>query len=140
MTEQAPLSFTPAVGDTPMTDKQRPPGDARPMNWAATSLPAAPRQWDREGSFPFANYDDLREAGLLRLCVPEADGGLGADYATYMFVAAELGRFCGTTALTYNMHICSTMWTGVLADGIPMSDRGTQPSTCAGARSTLPAS
>jgi alkylation response protein AidB-like acyl-CoA dehydrogenase len=37
-------------------------------------------------------------------------------------VAAEIGRFCGATALTWNMHICSTMWTGVLADGIPMTD------------------
>ena len=115
------LDFTPAVGDTPMTDKQ-----ARLVRLAhelgRDRFAARADQWDREASFPFANYDDLREAGLLRLCVPEADGGLGADYATYMFVAAELGRFCGTTALTYNMHICSTMWTGVLADGIPMSD------------------
>jgi hypothetical protein len=38
-----------------------------------------------------------------------------------MMVAAEIGRFCGATALTWNMHICSTMWTGVLADGIPMT-------------------
>ena len=121
MTEQAPLSFTPAVGDTPLTAKQR-----RLLTLAhelgRDKFAGRAALWDREGSFPFANYDDLREAGLLRLCVPEADGGLGADYATYMFVAAELGRFCGTTALTYNMHICSTMWTGVLADGIPMSD------------------
>src|SRR4029453_1202007 len=84
----------------------------------------APRaaQWDRDATFPFANYDDLRQAGLLALCVPEAHGGHGADYATYMMVAAEIGRFCGATALTYNMHICSTMWTGVLADGIAMTD------------------
>jgi alkylation response protein AidB-like acyl-CoA dehydrogenase len=54
--------------------------------------------------------------------VPEAYGGLGADYASYMMVAAEIGRFCGATALTYNMHICSTLWTGVLADGIPMTE------------------
>jgi hypothetical protein len=47
---------------------------------------------------------------------------LGADYATYMMVAAEIGRHCGTTALTWNMHICSTLWTGVLADGIAMTD------------------
>jgi alkylation response protein AidB-like acyl-CoA dehydrogenase len=121
MTEQAPLSFTPAVGDMPFTTKQR-----RLLTLAhelgRDKFAGRAALWDREGSFPFANYDDLREAGLLRLCVPEADGGLGADYATYMVVAAELGRFCGTTALTYNMHICSTMWTGVLADGIPMSD------------------
>lgn len=83
--------------------------------------PRAP-QWDASASFPFANYDDLRDAGLLRLCVPEAHGGLGADYPTYMMLAAEIGRHCGATALTWNMHICSTMWTGVLADGIPMND------------------
>ncbi|MEW6478626.1 MAG: acyl-CoA dehydrogenase [Pseudomonadota bacterium] len=84
----------------------------------------APRaaQWDREASFPFANYDDLREAGFLKLCVPAEHGGLGADFPTYMMVAAEIGRFCGATALTWNMHICSTMWTGVLADGIPMDE------------------
>src|SRR6202008_133995 len=82
----------------------------------------APRaaQWDETASFPFANYDDLREAGFLRLCVPAAHGGLGADYATYMMVAAEIGRFCGATALTWNMHICSTLWSGPLADDLDM--------------------
>ena len=104
------------------------------MNWAATSSPARAAQWDREASFPFANYDDLREAGLLQLCVPEADGGLGADYATYMMVAAEIGRFCGATALTWNMHICSTMWTGVLADGIPMTRRAARRARARGAQ------
>ncbi|MBP6404849.1 MAG: acyl-CoA dehydrogenase [Ramlibacter sp.] len=115
------LDFTPAVGDMPFTPKQR----------ALLSLASelgrtkfAPRaaQWDETASFPFANYDDLRDAGLLKLCVPESHGGLGADYATYMMVAAEIGRHCGATALTWNMHICSTMWTGVLADGIAMTD------------------
>jgi alkylation response protein AidB-like acyl-CoA dehydrogenase len=115
------LSFTPAVGDLPFTAKQR------KLLTLANELGRtrfAPRaaQWDSTAEFPFANYDDLREAGLLALCVPEAHGGLGADYATYMMVGAEIGRFCGATALTYNMHICSTMWTGVLADGIPMTD------------------
>jgi len=117
----ATLGFTPAVGDMPFTPKQR------SLLSLASELGRtrfAPRasQWDESASFPFANYDDLREAGLLRLCVPEAHGGLGADYPTYMMLAAELGRHCGATALTWNMHICSTMWTGVLADGVPMSD------------------
>jgi alkylation response protein AidB-like acyl-CoA dehydrogenase len=115
------LSFTPAVGDMPFTPKQR------SLLSLASELGRtrfAPRaaQWDETASFPFANYDDLRDAGLLKMCVPESHGGLGADYATYMMVAAEIGRHCGTTALTWNMHICSTMWTGVLADGIAMSD------------------
>jgi alkylation response protein AidB-like acyl-CoA dehydrogenase len=116
------LDFTPAIGDHALSAKQR------SLLALANRLGRekfAPRaaQWDREASFPFANYDDLREAGLLALCVPESHGGLGADYATYMMVGAEIGRFCGATALTYNMHICSTMWTGVLADGIPMSEQ-----------------
>ena len=51
------------------------------------------------------------------MCVPQAHGGLDADYATYMMTAAEIGRCCGATALTLNMHISSTMWTGVVNDG-----------------------
>jgi len=117
----ATLGFTPAVGDMPFTPKQR---SLLSLASELGRTKFAPRaaQWDESATFPFANYDDLREAGLLRLCVPEAHGGLGADYPTYMMVAAEIGRHCGATALTWNMHICSTIWTGVLADGIPMSD------------------
>jgi alkylation response protein AidB-like acyl-CoA dehydrogenase len=83
----------------------------------------APRaeKYDREASFPFENYDDLREAGLLALCVPERFGGLGADFETYCLVAAEMGRWCGATALTFNMHACSALWTGPLADDLDMS-------------------
>ncbi|WP_382322700.1 acyl-CoA dehydrogenase family protein [Hydrogenophaga sp. UC242_50] len=115
------LSFTPAVGDLLFTPLQRELLQ-RAHTLGRDRFAARAPQWDREASFPFANYDDLREAGFLRLCVPTAHGGLGADYATYMMVAAEIGRFCGATALTWNMHICSTMWTGVLADGIAMTE------------------
>ena len=115
------LDFTPAVGDMPFTPLQR--------EWLAKAhalgrdrFAARAAQWDKEASFPFANYEDLREQGFLKLCVPTAFGGAGADFPTYMMVAAEIGRFCGATALTWNMHICSTMWTGVLADGIAMSE------------------
>ena len=83
----------------------------------------APRaaRWDREASFPFENYADLRQAGLLGICVPKAHGGMGADFATYVMVAAELGRHCGSTALSFNMHVSSTMWSGFIADALDMS-------------------
>jgi alkylation response protein AidB-like acyl-CoA dehydrogenase len=83
----------------------------------------APRaqRYDREAIFPTENYHDLRDAGLLGLCVPERHGGLGADYRTYCRVSAELGRHCGATALTFNMHACTALWTGPLADDLDMT-------------------
>jgi len=83
----------------------------------------APRaaQIDRDAVFPFENYADLRAAGLLKICVPREHGGLGADFTTYVMVAAEIGRHCGATALTWNMHVCSTMWAGFIADALDMT-------------------
>ena len=119
MTTQT-LNFTPAVGDLPFTPMQR-EWLSRAHHLGRDHFAARAPQWDQSASFPFANYQDLREQGFLKLCVPLADGGHGADYATYAMVAAEIGRFCGATALTWNMHICSTLWTGLLAEGIEMT-------------------
>ena len=84
----------------------------------------APRaaQWDREASFPTANYRDMAANGLLGICIPEGQGGLGADYRAYALTAAEMGRYCGATALTWNMHVCSTLWSGPLSDDLDMDD------------------
>lgn len=82
--------------------------------------------YDRDAAFPFENYADLREAGLLALCIPAVDGGLGADFQTYCLVAAELGRHCGATALTFNMHSCTCMWSGQVSDEL-----GLDPATLA---------
>jgi alkylation response protein AidB-like acyl-CoA dehydrogenase len=35
-----------------------------------------------------------------------------------MLAASEIGRYCGATALTFNMHVSSCLWTGPLADGL----------------------
>lgn len=83
----------------------------------------APRAatYDREARFPTENYDDLRNAGLLGLCVPVSHGGQGADFTTYVMVAAEIGRHCGATALSFNMHACSGLWAGPIADALDMT-------------------
>jgi len=78
-------------------------------------------RYDAEASFPHENYAELRDAGFLGLCVPEKQGGLGADFKTYSLVSATLGKYCGATALTFNMHACSTLWPGVLADDLDMT-------------------
>lgn len=82
----------------------------------------APRaaRHDREASFPTENYRELHAAGLLGICIPKSHGGLGADYRTYALAAAEIARSCGATALTWNMHVCSTLWAGTLADDLEM--------------------
>ena len=83
----------------------------------------APRAaaYDREATFPTENYRDLADAGLLGICIPKEEGGLGADLKTYMLTAAEIGRYCGATALTFNMHVSSCLWTGSLLDKLEMS-------------------
>ncbi len=79
-------------------------------------------RYDREASFPTENYKDLHSSGLLGICIPESCGGIGADLKTYMLAAAEMGRYCGATALTFNMHVSSCLWTGFLADTLDMSE------------------
>jgi alkylation response protein AidB-like acyl-CoA dehydrogenase len=76
---------------------------------------------DREASFPFDSFDALRRAGLLALCVPRAHGGMGADFATFALVVAELGRHCGATALSFTMHLAAGMSAGFIADLLDMS-------------------
>jgi alkylation response protein AidB-like acyl-CoA dehydrogenase len=83
----------------------------------------APRahQHDRDASFPSQNFQEMHREGLLGICIPRQHGGVGADFLTYCLVAAELGRYCGATALSFNMHVCSTLWSGSLADDLEMS-------------------
>ncbi len=79
-------------------------------------------KWDRDAVFPTENYDDMHAAGLLGITIPKQYGGAGASFRAYCLSAAEIGRYCGTTALTWNMHVCSSLWTGLLADDLEMSD------------------
>ena len=82
--------------------------------YALASERFAPRAalHDREASFPFDDYADLRAAGLLSLCVPEQYGGLGADFETYCLVSEQIARGNASTALTYNMHALTMLMMG----------------------------
>lgn len=84
----------------------------------------APRaeRYDRDATFPFDDYDDLRDAGFLGLCVPEEFGGLGADFETYCLVSEQIAQGNASTALTYNMHCLTMLMMGEMADRHPMDD------------------
>ncbi len=93
---------------------------ARAREFGRRVLAPRAETWDREASFPIDNYRDMHAEGWLGVCIPKAEGGLGADFRAYCLAAAELGRHCGATALTWNMHVCSTLWTGLLTDDLEM--------------------
>ena len=109
-----PVAFRLSVQETELTTLARRLGQNKFAARAAI--------FDREARFPTENYADLREAGLLGICVPREYGGLGADYRAYALTAAEIGRYCGATALTWNMHVCSALWSGRLADAMTMDN------------------
>ena len=79
-------------------------------------------KYDREASFPYENFEDLRRIGFLALCVPQWYGGIGASFADYARVSAEIGRYCGSTALTFNMHNATMLWAGEVSDLLDMPD------------------
>ena len=93
---------------------------ARAREFGARVLAPRAARWDREAAFPSDNYRDMHAEGWLGICIPTAEGGLGADFRAYCLAAAEFGRHCGATALTWNMHVCSTLWTGLLTDDLEM--------------------
>ena len=60
---------------------------------------------DRESTFPFENYEEMREAGYLGLTVPEELGGRGASLHELILAQERLAMGDGSTALAVNMHV-----------------------------------
>src|SRR5438128_12594258 len=94
---------------------------AQARRFGARVLAPRAAQHDRDATFPIENFRDMHREGLLGVCVPREHGGAGASFRTYCIAAAELGRYCGATALSWNMHVCSTLWTGALADDLDLT-------------------
>jgi alkylation response protein AidB-like acyl-CoA dehydrogenase len=68
---------------------------------------------DEEGSFPYENYERLKETGYTALIIPEHLGGLGATLLERIKAQERLARGCGATALSINMHFNTV---GLLVD------------------------
>jgi len=77
---------------------------------------------DRDATFPYENWEDLKRAGLLGICIPKEHGGLGGDFVAYALASEELGRHCATTGLTFNMHVATTLMVGQIADDMDLPD------------------
>jgi alkylation response protein AidB-like acyl-CoA dehydrogenase len=59
---------------------------------------------DRDASFPFQNFEDLSQAGLLALTVPAALGGAGAGARDTARILGIIGKADPSTALVLSMH------------------------------------
>ncbi len=73
---------------------------------------------DRDATFPYENWDDLKAAGLLGIVIPKEHGGLGGDFVAYALASEELARHCASTALTFNMHVATTLLVGEVAGSL----------------------
>src|ERR687892_1907448 len=77
---------------------------------------------DRDASFPFENYERMREEGYLGLTVPEELGGMGAGLYALILAQERLAAGDGSTALAVNMHVSpigqlASLWRGGGGEG-----------------------
>ncbi len=69
--------------------------------------------YDRENRFFSEDFEELRQAGYLKMAVPKEFGGLGMNLAEVCHEQRRLAYRAPATALATNMHV---YWTGVAAD------------------------
>lgn len=79
--------------------------------------------YDRENLFFSQDFDELRDAGYLKMAIPKNFGGLGYTLADVCYEQRKLAYRSPSTALAINMHI---YWTGVAADLYKMGDTSLQ--------------
>ena len=94
-------SMTPQQAETVLTD-----------DMLARFAARAP-QYDRDNVFFSEDFDELRQAGYLRLAIPRELGGGGLSLAGVARQQRRLGYHAAPTALAINMHL---YWTGIAAD------------------------
>jgi alkylation response protein AidB-like acyl-CoA dehydrogenase len=64
--------------------------------------------WDRAHGFPRELVDKLAELGFMGVCIPEAYGGAGADFLSYILVLEELSRADAGVGVTVAVHTSAT--------------------------------
>src|SRR5258708_4933609 len=77
-----PSAETASVTETPLQIAQR----------LATTFALTAAERDARGGTPKAERDALRASGLLAMSIPEAHGGLGANWRQTLDVVRTVGR------------------------------------------------
>ncbi|MGO4371749.1 acyl-CoA dehydrogenase family protein [Paenibacillus sp. MCAF20] len=74
-------------------------------DWLAERFAQRAAKHDLEGSFPFENFEDLKQSGYLKLTVPNAFGGEEGSAYEMVLSQERLARGDGSTALAVGWHI-----------------------------------
>jgi alkylation response protein AidB-like acyl-CoA dehydrogenase len=61
-------------------------------------------EWDEAQTFPVEVFKKLGDLGLMGVLVPTEYGGSGFGYAEYVTAISELGKICGSIALSMAAH------------------------------------
>jgi alkylation response protein AidB-like acyl-CoA dehydrogenase len=61
-------------------------------------------EWDEAQTFPVEVFKKLGDLGLMGVVVPTEYGGSGFGYAEYVTAITELGKICGSIALSMAAH------------------------------------
>ena len=61
-------------------------------------------EWDESQTFPIEVFKKLGELGLMGVLVPTEYGGSGFTYFEYVTAITELGKICGSIALSMAAH------------------------------------
>src|SRR5438034_3484845 len=89
--------------DFALSDDQR-EIQALAREFARAEIEPNAAEWDREHAFPQELLGKLAKLGLMGVCVPEAYGGAGADFLSYILVLEELSRADAGVGVTVAVH------------------------------------
>src|SRR5438552_3005302 len=89
--------------DFALSDEQR-EIQALARDFGAAEIEPYAADWDRAHGFPPELLGKLAELGLMGVCVPEAYGGAGADFVSYVLVLEELSRADAGVGVTVAVH------------------------------------
>ena len=77
---------------------------AEVREFAESEIAPVARELDEESRFPWENVRKMADLGYFGMNVPEAYGGQGRDYLSYLLVIEELARVDASHAITISAH------------------------------------
>src|SRR5258707_8929401 len=77
-------------------------------------------EYDRDNRFFHEDFEELKNAGYLRMAIPREFGGMGMNLAEVGRETRTLAQYAPATALALNMH---NYWVGDAADAWRSGDK-----------------